>query len=52
MVGVAIMNDDWELTNWTMAEKAKEILVFFEMFCGFIVVADILMCKLIDFLER
>ena len=43
---------EWDDYNWTMAEKAKEILVFFEMFCGFIVVADILMCKLIDFLER
>ncbi len=43
---------DWEDMNWTMKDKGQEIIVFFELFCGALIIADFLMCKLIDFLER
>jgi hypothetical protein len=46
------MNMDWGDYNWSMEEKGKEILVFFELFCGLVILADIVMCKIIDFLER
>ncbi len=42
---------DWEDYNWTMEEKGKEILVFFELFCALIAVTDIVICKVIDLLE-
>ena len=46
------MDDEWSLTNWTMKDKGQEIIVFFELFCAAVIIADFLMCKLIDFLER
>lgn len=43
---------EWGDYNWSMEEKGKEILVFFELFCGLVILTDIVMCKIIDFLER
>lgn len=42
---------DWNDYNWTMADKGLEILVFFEFFCVLVVIGDLVMCKIIDFLE-
>ncbi len=46
------MDDEWSLTNWTMEEKGREIIIFFEMLCALIIALDLVMCKIIDFLER
>ncbi len=42
---------NWNDYNWTMADKGREILVFFEILCALVVIGDLVMCKIIDFLE-
>lgn len=42
---------DWDDYNWTMTDKGREILVFFEIFCVLVVIGDFVICKIIDFLE-
>ena len=46
------MNEDWELTNWTMKDKGEEIIVFFELFCIAVIIAVMGICKIIDWFEK
>ena len=43
---------EWSDYNWTMEEKGKEILVFFELFCGMVIFMAWGLGKIIDFIER
>ena len=49
---VITMNEDWELTNWTMKDKGEEIIVFFELFCMTVIIAVMGICKIIDWFEK
>ena len=43
---------EWSDYNWSMEEKGKEILVFFELFCGLVIFGTYVVCKIIDILEK
>ena len=43
---------EWNDYNWSMEEKGKEIFIFFELFCGLIMLGTIAICKICDVLER
>ena len=46
------MDDEWSLTNWSMEEKGKEIIVFFELFCISIILVTGTILKVLDWIEK